>query len=196
MILQGGAYACVTLKGKLKFIDFMKYQAPGTSLRKCLKSEKIPEEKGYFPYEWLDSYDKLKATELPPPESFYSELNEENTLGENPEEINENYIALQNTWKEKNMQTMKDFLIWYNSMDVQPFVKAINNQQQFYWDLLQVDMLKQTIGIPGLSSYAFFKTATKFQGFQGIGLPDNEQFLIEEKCRKNITGGPSIILPG
>ena len=31
-------------------------------------------QKGVFPYSWLDDYDKLKATQLPPIEEFYNDL--------------------------------------------------------------------------------------------------------------------------
>nr|XP_012563435.1 unnamed protein product [Hydra vulgaris] len=34
------------------------------------------EKKGVYPYEWVDSIDKLNETQLPPKESFYSRLND------------------------------------------------------------------------------------------------------------------------
>ena len=39
-----------------------------------LNKFKLERRKGIFPYEWLDSIDKLNNTELPPKEAFYSKL--------------------------------------------------------------------------------------------------------------------------
>ena len=39
-----------------------------------LNKFKLERRNGIFPYEWLDSMDELKNTELPPKEAFYSKL--------------------------------------------------------------------------------------------------------------------------
>ena len=36
---------------------------------------KLVSRKGVFPYEWFDDLYKLEATQLPPKEEFWSELN-------------------------------------------------------------------------------------------------------------------------
>jgi len=41
------------------FFDQLSYCAAGTSLKKFIKTYDINFKKGIFPYEWLDSYDKL-----------------------------------------------------------------------------------------------------------------------------------------
>ena len=35
-------------------------------------------------------------------------------------------------WVEKEMETMCDFLVWYNNCDVEPFLKAIEAQVDIY----------------------------------------------------------------
>ena len=37
----------------------------------------------------------------------------------------EDYQYCQQVWSDNNMQTFKDFLIWYNNQDVQPFCEAL-----------------------------------------------------------------------
>ena len=48
--------------------------------------------KGVYPYDYVDSADKLAETTLPPKEAFYSRLNEETT--------NEDYEHAKTVWKE------------------------------------------------------------------------------------------------
>jgi len=53
----------------------MSYCAAGTSLKKFIKAYDIDQNKGKFPYEWFDSYDKLdflvKDLKI---NNFYSDL--------------------------------------------------------------------------------------------------------------------------
>ena len=45
-----------------------------------LKAYKTSETKGFFPYEWFDSPEKLDATFLPPYDCFFSKLRNYNPL--------------------------------------------------------------------------------------------------------------------
>ncbi|XP_065682280.1 uncharacterized protein LOC136095509 [Hydra vulgaris] len=63
-----------------------------------------------YPYEWVDSIDKLNETQLPPKESFYSRLNDEGIS-------DEDYLHAQNVWKEFNCETFKDYHNLYNVAD-------------------------------------------------------------------------------
>ena len=53
------------------------------------------------------------------------------------------------------MQTFKDFLIWYNNLDVQPFCEALENMSAF-WKDKKIDMLRQGISIPGVTLMYLF----------------------------------------
>ena len=86
----------------------------------------MTEQKGFFPYEWFDDIGKLEATALPPHESYYSQLK-----GSNISE--EEYAYCQRVWRDQQMQIFRDFLVWYNNLDVQPFVKAVEKFQNFYF---------------------------------------------------------------
>ena len=67
--------------------------------------------KGVYPYEYMDSLERLKETQLPPREAFYSRLNDEG--------INyEDYLHAQKVWKRFEMKTIKDYHDLYNQVDV------------------------------------------------------------------------------
>ena len=72
---------------------------------------KLLKQKGFFPYDYLDSIEKLKDTEPPPQKAFYSKLTGK---GIN----NYNYKHVLNVWKTFKMKTFKDFLEVYNITDV------------------------------------------------------------------------------
>ena len=59
VVKKGTAYACLA-EERLKFLDIAHYLPAGVSLRNFLKTFRIKEQKLYFPYEWLTSYDKLQ----------------------------------------------------------------------------------------------------------------------------------------
>ena len=111
----------------------MNYLAP-VSYAKFLRDFSVEEQKSFFPYEWFDSMDKLEHPSLPCYEAFYSPLKQRNVLEEKDNEKDqrdiriigrEHYATLEEAWKENSMETFRDFLIYYNNLDVVPFVKAI-----------------------------------------------------------------------
>ena len=58
--------------------------------------------KGVYPYKYMDSPEKLKETQQPPKEAFYSRLNDEHIS-------DEDYAHAQNVWKKINMKTLEDY---------------------------------------------------------------------------------------
>ena len=60
---------------KFKFLDVKNYLSPGLSLDDWCRANKCQVEKLVFPYEWLDSYDKLSHVGPVPRCEFYSSLN-------------------------------------------------------------------------------------------------------------------------
>ena len=72
---------------------------------------KLLKQKGFFPYDYLDSIEKLKDTTPPPQKAFYSKLTGK---GIN----NYNYKHVLNVWKTFKMKTFKNFLEVYNVSDV------------------------------------------------------------------------------
>ena len=101
------------------------------------------EVKGYFSYEWMDNVSKLECKTLPPREAFYSSLKEE-SLSES------DYALCKRAWHDNSMTCVKDFLIWYNNLDVKPMLEAIAKQCAIY-EAKGIDMLKDAISLPGLA---------------------------------------------
>ena len=167
---------------KLKFLDVTKYLAPGVSYDKYLKAFGIAESKLVFPYEYLDSVEKLDDRELPPFEAFYSHLKKSNISRDQYEECKQ-------IWDEHNMETLEDFLKFYNERDVFPFMQALEKQVDYYQQL-GLDMLKDAIGIPGLTLRYLFKTLPEGVIFSLCG---KKQSYLHDLYRKFLVGGPSLI---
>ena len=71
----------VSLKfGDVQFLDILNFLGGATLLDSFLKAYKTSETKGFFPYEWFDSPEKLDATFLPPYDCFFSKLRNYNPL--------------------------------------------------------------------------------------------------------------------
>ena len=110
----------------IRFIDNFKFMA--TSLEKivnnlCKESfdnvRRYYEEnelnllsrKGVYPYEYMDSPEKLNERQLPAKVAFYSKLNEEGIS-------DKDYEHAKTVWKTIRMKTMRDYHGLYNQADV------------------------------------------------------------------------------
>lgn len=113
----------------------------------------VQECKGFFPYQFLDSVEKLIYPELPPHDAFHSTLKNVNIS-------DDDYAFCQRVWKEKEMTTFRDFLVWYNNLDVGPFVQAVQNLQNYYFERY-IDIFKCSISVPGLARQMLFKVVEK-----------------------------------
>ena len=67
--------------------------------------------KGVYPYEYMNSLEKLKETQLPPKEAFYSRLNDEGIS-------DENYAHAKKVWETFEMKNLEDYHNLYNRVDV------------------------------------------------------------------------------
>jgi hypothetical protein len=172
-------YRVITSK-TLKFLDVANFLAAGVSLDSWLKAYKCSMTKGFFPYEWLDSYDKLYQDHLPSYNEWYSSLKGKNI------DIKD-YEYCKDVWNTNNMTNMMDFLRWYNNCDVVPMVEALNKMFVFYRDK-GLDMFKDAISLPGLA-YKMLLSCTE-EKFSLFKEEDKELFYL---LKRNIVGGPSII---
>lgn len=148
IIKRNSDYMSISTKW-FKFLDIKNYLAPGCSYKQFLQAYKCEDKKGFFPYDWMDKLDKLSHTALPPFEAFYNKLKGKNI---SPEE----YQHCKNVWRDQNMRTFRDFLVWYNNKDVGPFLQALENMFDFY-RAKNIDMFKQGISIPGLTLRYLFQ---------------------------------------
>ena len=183
-IKRNSAYSCIANEN-FKFLDLSNYLAPGTSYASFLKAFDIAEAKGYFPYSYLDDPAKLDDTHLPSYESFYSDLTETNVLG-----TLENYALVQKIWDDNNMQTFKEYLIYYNNLDTEPMVQGVIKMLEFYKSM-QIDVFKTTISLPGIARQLLHNYARDENAwFPLIDAKNKDLFFT---IQNNLVGGPSII---
>ena len=167
----------------LKFLDITNYLAPGFSYEQFLKAYECTQTKGYFPYEWVDSLEKLNFSTLPPAETFHSTLSNTDITDEQY-----SYCQLLRVWNDNNMDTFRDFLVWYNNLDVVPFLEAIDKMSDF-WKQRDIDIFKDGVSVPGLTMKYLLSN-----------VPDTYFSLFTEQdkdlyytMKDNNVGGPSII---
>ena len=79
---------------------------------------------------------------LPSHEAFYSNLKKTNIS-------EDEYNLVKQTWQENNWQTLRDLLIFYNMIDVGPFVEAITKMRAdvFFTDAENVIRIEIQMGI-------------------------------------------------
>ena len=101
------------------------YKAPVFNYEKYLKAYGCEVTKGHFPYEDMDCLERLDDSVLPSKEAFFSRLKNELIS-------DEDYASCQDAWRDNAMTTLREVLVWYNNMDVVPFLQAIDRQFAFY----------------------------------------------------------------
>ena len=170
VIKKGTGYMVIATE-ELKFLDIVFYVAPGFNYDKFLRAYEAKQTKSYFPYEYLDSIEKLDSTDFPLYEAFFSKLKEHNTLepgskndlsveelrligydsqSHTPITSSEQFIIGQYRYEKlkstfvKNKWTIRDYLKHYNNLDVQPFLVALENMTQYYKDR-GVDVFKEAV---------------------------------------------------
>lgn len=202
VIKRQNAYIAISAE-KLKFLDISQYLATGTSYKQFLKAYGVQEDKGFFPYEFLDGPEKLDYENLPPYDAFYSTLKRRNTLeeevikwkeggskGSQPPSGEDNYRLLLRVWHEQGMKTLRDLLIWYNNKDTGPFVTAVEKMQRFYFEK-GIDVFKGSISLPGIARSMIHAYAAKENA--SFSLIDERNKDLFQTIKRGIVGGPSVV---
>jgi len=116
----------VQVKRELRFLDSFRFMASSLdALSKNLSKEQCKNvksrysgeqldlvlRKGVYPYEYMDSLERLNETQLPPKTAFYSKLSE-------TEISDEDYEHAQTVWKKFGCKTIRDYHDLYNVSDV------------------------------------------------------------------------------
>ena len=65
------------------------------------------------------------------------------------------YARCKRAWHDNNMTSVKDFLVWYNNLDIKPMLEAIAKQCAMY-EAKGIDMRKDAISLPGLAARWLF----------------------------------------
>lgn len=134
--------------------------------------------KGVYPYEWLDSLERLNETQLPSKDAFYSNLSGEGIS-------DEDYMHAQNVWSTFNMKTMRDYHNLYNKTDVLLLADVFENFRKVCKENYDLDPCWYYTA-PGLAWDACLKlTKSKLEL-----LTDPDMLLMFEK---GVRGGVSMI---
>ena len=181
-IKRNNAMKCIKTK-HLKFLDITNFIAPGFNYSAFIKAYDCKMEKAVFPYEYFDSLDRLDETNLPPHSAFFSSLRQQNITSEE-------YLKCCQVWKEHDMKSLRDYLIYYNNLDVLPFLEAIEKQHAIYRER-GIDMFKDGVSVPGLATKWLFKESDT--NLFSIPLITQQNADLHKTIRDNLVGGPAIV---
>ena len=135
--------------------------------------------KGVYPYDHVDSLDRLAETQLPPKEAFYSKLNKSHIS-------DEAYKHAQKVWSEFDCATMRDYHDLYLKSDVLLLADIFENFCDVCWTYYELDPAWYYTA-PGLA----WDAALKKTGVELELLSDPDMLLMVEK---GIRGGVSSIM--
>ena len=135
--------------------------------------------KGVYPYDYMDSLDRLSETKLPPKEAFYSRLNKSHIS-------DEDYEHAQKVWREFDCKTMRDYHDLYLKSDVLLLADVFENFRDLCLKNYELDPAWYYT-VPGLAwDAALKKTKVELEL-----LTDPDMLLMFEK---GIRGGVSSIM--
>lgn len=96
-----------------------------------------------------------------------------------------NYQRLREIWEERGMRTMKDYLAYYNTLDVLPFCLAVSKMLQFY-TARNIDLFKTCISAPGVAREIVFRSAARKAHFASFDIQNKDLYTA---FRKGMCGG-------
>ena len=152
------------------FINLNKYYTP--------EEAELIKQKGFYPYEYMNTEEKFNDTKLPPREAFYSKLS-----GRGIRE--KDYKHACNVWNTFKMKTFKDYHELYNETDVLLLADVFENFRDLCLKIYGLDPVYYYTA-PGLA----WNACLKITDIQLELLSDHDMFLMFEK---GIRGGISII---
>ena len=181
----------IEVKRDLRFIDSFKFLSTGldklvANLMDYPEISKFFQDpqlqlllrKGVYPYDYVNSLEKLQETSLPPKEAFYSKLNEEDIL-------DEDYQHAQNVWTTFEMKTMRENHDLYLESDVLLLADVFENFRKVSLQNYELDPCWHYTA-PGLSYDAMLKTT-------GVTLELLTDINMAQMIEKGIRGGVSMI---
>ena len=135
-------------------------------------------QKGFYPYEYMDSIEKFKEDKPPPQKAFFSKLTGRGIT-------DKNYKHVWNVWNTWNMETMKDYHELYNIADVLQLADVFENFRNLCLKIYGLDPVYYFTA-PGLA----WDACLKMTNINLELLSDPNMLLMFEK---GIRGGISMI---
>ena len=183
----------IPIKHKIRFIDSYKFMSDSleslinnlpddgfNNLERFYKGEKLSlvKQKGFYPYEYMNSLERFKENKIPPKEAFYSRLTGEGIS-------DEGYERAKKVWKVFGMKTLQDYHDLYNVTDVLLLADVFENFRNVCMENYKLDPAHYFTA-PGLAWDACLKiTDVELELLSDI----NMLLMIE----KGIRGGISMI---
>ena len=152
------------------FINLNKYYTP--------EEAELIKQKGFYPYEYMDSEEKFNDTKIPPREAFYSKLSGRGIT-------EKDYKHAWNVWNTFNMKTFKEYHELYNETDVLLLADVFENFRDLCLKIYGLDPVYYFTA-PGLA----WDACLKITDIDLELLSDEDMLLLFEK---GIRGGISII---
>ena len=152
------------------FKNLLKYFTP--------KQAEILKQKGFYPYEYMNSEEKFNDTKLPPREAFYSKLSGRGIT-------EKDYKHAWNVWNSFKMKTFKEYHELYNETDVLLLADVFENFRDLCLKIYGLDPVYYFTA-PGLA----WDACLKITDIDLELLSENNMLLMFEK---GIRGGISII---
>ena len=152
------------------FKNISKYYTP--------EEVELIKQKGFYPYEFMDTEEKFKNTKLPPREAFYSKLSGKGIT-------EKNYKHACNVWNTFKMKTFKDYHKLYNETDVLLLADVFENFRNLCLKIYGLDPVYYYTA-PGLA----WDACLKMTNINLELLSDPNMLLMFEK---GIRGGISMI---
>ena len=177
----------IVFKDSLKFMSTslgaLVNNLPKDAFKNLLKhyteeQAELIKQKGFYPYEYMDSVEKFNDTKLPPRKAFYSKLSGKGIT-------EKDYQHAWNVWNTFNMKTFKDYHELYNDSDVLLLADVFENFRDLCLKIYELDPVYYYTA-PGLS----WDACLKITGIKLELLSNIDMLLMFEK---GIRGGISII---
>ena len=130
----------------------------------------------------MTDIEKLNFPRVPDHKEFYSSLTNFNIT-------EEEYQIVKKTWVEKGWKTLKDHLEFYNVMDCQPFIEAVERMRQPYLDE-GLDLFKIAFSISGLAKFQMLNRVSDNAFFC---LYPKRHADLYHKMRSKLVGGLSYV---
>ena len=174
--------------GQVHFKDALLFTSP-TSLSKYLKQNNIQEEKSIFPHGRFNSISQIKAqVDFPKYEEFYSSLKNQNVPREDYDLAKAEFYRRKNLPSDhpEKINSFKDWLVFYNNLDVLPLAKAINNSFSTFFEIFSIDP-EWCISLPKYSQMCMFRNYDQNESFCYSFFHKNED--IYKVFRNSLYGG-------
>lgn len=177
---------------QLKFIDSFRFMSASLSylssllrgdekiiLRKEFEKDnysaeqmEMLERKGVFPYDYVDSYDRLSEIALPSKEQFYNRLNDEHIS-------TEDYTFACDVWEKFQIKTIEEYSNLYMKTDILLLADVFENFRNICHEIYKLDPAHYYT-IPGFSWDAMLKyTKVKIELLTDIDM----LLFVERGCR-------------